>query len=556
MSKRGTGTGVKPEDELTEIVKAEIVRVDGVIGPANGTPPLLMKALPDSDVAPALELLAKTSKKKGPDGEKPEKDDEVEPDEDDVEKAEMSTGEINDLPDSAFAHIEPGGTKDDEGKTTPRKLRHYPIHDKAHADNAAARAAQQDDAIAHAALPKIKAAQAKFGSKSDDVKKADGDEMAPGSPAWEAEDAARLRTAATQLADLRAKVSASRDREAQEDEPYDWENASDLDCAVQAIECALSIVGRLAFTEAVESYSGDGMAKAGRRLSGRSIDAIKTARDHLTNLLGPDGEEPEPKEEETEVTKEQMDAALAEAVAKGQQQVVSALADHGRKAVLKAFQASTPTGAPSTPPGPAGVDMKSGTGPVGSEASRQGARLPGMNPPATDPSTPALSGEPSGGLPSGEVTGAGSTAKDAGAEMGRVKAAETAGDANPALVKSEKSKKNDGVDAEVLAKSLLEPVMKSLDERFAPLSEGLEAVRKRVEEVANAPMPGGPLLKGAVGQQFDYLRHRPAADAALLPDGSNAGDLLKAVDGIEDPVARAQITRALAVRTHPALQRT
>ncbi len=32
----------------------------------------------------------------------------------------------NDLPDSSFAYIEPGGKKDSSGKTVPRKLRHFP----------------------------------------------------------------------------------------------------------------------------------------------------------------------------------------------------------------------------------------------------------------------------------------------------------------------------------------------------------------------------------------------------------------------------------------------
>jgi len=35
---------------------------------------------------------------------------------------------INDLPDAAFAYIEPGGEKDEEGKTVPRSLRHFPHH--------------------------------------------------------------------------------------------------------------------------------------------------------------------------------------------------------------------------------------------------------------------------------------------------------------------------------------------------------------------------------------------------------------------------------------------
>lgn len=46
------------------------------------------------------------------------------------EKEKWSTAFINDLPDAAFAYIEPGGEKDDEGKTTPRSKRHFPHHNK------------------------------------------------------------------------------------------------------------------------------------------------------------------------------------------------------------------------------------------------------------------------------------------------------------------------------------------------------------------------------------------------------------------------------------------
>jgi hypothetical protein len=41
-----------------------------------------------------------------------------------------TTKEVNDFPDSSFAYIEPGGTKDSEGKTTPRSLRHLPYKDE------------------------------------------------------------------------------------------------------------------------------------------------------------------------------------------------------------------------------------------------------------------------------------------------------------------------------------------------------------------------------------------------------------------------------------------
>lgn len=43
------------------------------------------------------------------------------------EKAVWSAAFINDLPDSSFLYIEPGGSKDSEGKTTPRSLRHFPV---------------------------------------------------------------------------------------------------------------------------------------------------------------------------------------------------------------------------------------------------------------------------------------------------------------------------------------------------------------------------------------------------------------------------------------------
>jgi HK97 family phage prohead protease len=73
----------------------------------------------------------------------------------------MTSQSINNLPDSAFAYIEPGGSKDSSGKTTPRSLRHFPIHDAAHVRNALARASQSP--FGEKAMPKIMAAAKKFG---------------------------------------------------------------------------------------------------------------------------------------------------------------------------------------------------------------------------------------------------------------------------------------------------------------------------------------------------------------------------------------------------------
>ena len=77
-----------------------------------------------------------------------------------LDKAAMATAAINDLPDSAFAYIEAGG-KVVDGKTEPRSLRHFPIHDAAHVRNALARAPQSP--FGPKAMPAILRAAKKFG---------------------------------------------------------------------------------------------------------------------------------------------------------------------------------------------------------------------------------------------------------------------------------------------------------------------------------------------------------------------------------------------------------
>jgi len=48
---------------------------------------------------------------------------------DHLQKAVWTASYINDLPDSSFLYVESGGSKDNEGKTTPRSLRHFPVKD-------------------------------------------------------------------------------------------------------------------------------------------------------------------------------------------------------------------------------------------------------------------------------------------------------------------------------------------------------------------------------------------------------------------------------------------
>lgn len=47
----------------------------------------------------------------------------------DTRKAVWPVRYINDLPDSAFLYVESGGKKDEDGKTVPRSLRHFPYKD-------------------------------------------------------------------------------------------------------------------------------------------------------------------------------------------------------------------------------------------------------------------------------------------------------------------------------------------------------------------------------------------------------------------------------------------
>lgn len=78
------------------------------------------------------------------------------------EKVAWTAAYVNDLPDSAFAYVEPGGKKDAGGKTVPRSLRHFPFKgaggkvDLPHLRNALARAPQSP--FGPKAMPKLRAA--------------------------------------------------------------------------------------------------------------------------------------------------------------------------------------------------------------------------------------------------------------------------------------------------------------------------------------------------------------------------------------------------------------
>jgi hypothetical protein len=474
---------------LEEIVETSITRVDGVHGPANGMPTLLMKSLPDDGTADTV-----ASDLEG-----------------DVAKAKMSTKEINDLPDSAFAFIEDGGEKDDEGKTTPRSKRHYPVHDKAHADNAMARASaaiQQggdEAAIAKKAMPKIKAAQKKFGSGvADDgqVKKAGEGPEIPGSPEWEALDAESLRSVATTLAKILGTLDESRQREVDEvdagADPRDIRDAWDLEDACYCLQQVLGIVARLSFTEATEAEP-DGVAKAGKRLSAKSVEALQAAKKHLANahdqIKGLLGDEDDA-EGDDDVKKAELEEML----------------DSRINPILARLEGVV---AKASVPMPEGT-KETTDGSLEEEVNRQ--ESVGVEKPSANPAQPPAN---TGDVPA------------VAAEVGRQK--ETA--------YPPQSNMDD------LAKSLAPMLEESFKGALAPLEERL----KRIEET---PMPGGPLLKGAAPQipSQDYLLMRRDMDLGFqAPTGATTDEVRKGLQELQkvNPLAADALGRQLALMAHP-----
>jgi hypothetical protein len=200
-----------------------------------------------------------------------------------------STADLNDLPDSDFAYIEPGGSKDEGGRTTPRSLRHFPVHDAAHVRNALARAPQSP--FGDKALPKIRAAAKKLGIEVSKAMEPDdqttaldpsvplaaaegdapGDPTTPGSPAWEAIDAATARKWTSILARAKHAVGLLSEREmieAASADPDDAFAAMDLDDAACAIDYAISVLAPFAVAEQAEAdCAADDMAAVGKALA-------------------------------------------------------------------------------------------------------------------------------------------------------------------------------------------------------------------------------------------------------------------------------------------------
>lgn len=144
----------------------------------------------------------------------------------------------------------------------------------------------------------------------------------PGDMPWENYDSATAAQIAGVLAEVCAAVECLINREQMEAttvDPSDAENAYDLQSMQQAVQYALGIVAQFSFTEAAEATKEleDGAEKAGRRLSGKTENVLRAARDHLTSVIG-DGDESDSSEEDimAALTKEELGEAIVTAYEK------------------------------------------------------------------------------------------------------------------------------------------------------------------------------------------------------------------------------------------------
>ena len=474
---------MKDDDEVNELTSMDVASLRAVDRAANGTSFILLKA--------------------------------ADPEDDEVAKAVLSTAGQNDLPDTAFAFIEPGGKKDPEGKTTPRSKRHFPIHDKAHVRNALAQAPQSP--FGDKAMPKIKAAAERLGVQvGDEVAKAAGDKVncltcggdgkirgdkvscpdcdgtgkvtkeaaaklskaagdpgdpeTPGSASWETEDQGNADELAATLAQAAADAADLRDRERTEvavGAEDDYSDVWDLGEAVEAIGAALGIIAAFAYGEGQESKDAKmaeaDMAKAAalRPTAAALHQTLRTAHEDLAGLLAkaqdptpPNGQlSQEVNDMNIEEFNELTKAAHADLLAD-----VKTLLDER----LAAFTATT----------------------AGDELTKAETA------PAVETPAPAASGEAAGPAP-----------------------------------------------AEDLVKSSADVIAEAVAAALAPVGELVKTLGEKVDAFGGMPRQGGPALSELAGQAI--RRGAPAQ--------SDAEDLVKAFQTETDPYRVQELGKKLTM---------
>ncbi|MFG3287263.1 hypothetical protein ACGF3G_00365 [Streptomyces sp. NPDC048179] len=285
-----------PDDEFTELVDANIDRVDLVDKAANGLPFLMAKAAADGGPAGLMppdlvrDLIGKTA--------------------DPAPTSEAAVGETVTMTGT------PGALAQLIHKAGGRLVDDAPITKDA--DTMATEADLDPTAVL-----------------AEPEGNAPGDANTPGSPAWEAVDAATARKWTSILSRAKSALGVMADRELLEaaaGDGSDFDSAMNLDDAACAIDYAISVLAPFAVDEEAEVIRGTAeldavgkalgdfdaapldviesltqVAKAGRTLSAANENAIRTAVESLQKVLASLPAAPDTQESGRPVAKKETD---------------------------------------------------------------------------------------------------------------------------------------------------------------------------------------------------------------------------------------------------------
>jgi hypothetical protein len=130
-----------------------------------------------------------------------------------------------------------------------------------------------------------------------------------------------------------------------------------------------------------------------------------------------------------------------------------------------------------------------------------------------------------------------------------------AGPADTATPASVAAPAPDGTAVDVV-KAALATVLEPLAKAVTAQTQALTGLAERVEKVENAPMPGGPLLRGATGAPADGAWTITRGQAGKAAEGLDPEAVVKALQQIADPRRRDDASQAIATAMHPLLGQT
>ena len=334
----------------------------------------------------------------------------------------------------------------------------------------------------------------------------------PGSPEWEALDAAKARSVVTALTALRSLVvhlAGREDAEAFADAGDG--DVCDLLDACDAIDCALGLMAKFAVDEQAEADEAADLAKswtsfvdnravtkAGRVLSSANESAIQSAVDNLQNVLSQLQSAPIAAEggEPVKVSK-----ADGDGTADADSPIPAAIADLVAQLAV-AYQTWHDSGTVAP-----GVADTAGDAPADDSTAA----------PAPEPAAPADA------APAAPVEDA--------AQPQPAAAPPAAAPATSAAPAADASTDDDAQTA--VAKSIME----ALEAKYR---EHISALEKRLEVVEAQPVNDGPMLAG----QTPTVVARTGQETS--PEGDPLADLRKELEAERNPVRKAELQGQLA----------